>query len=186
MKPHNRDGFLMQDISIIVISVLIAFVLVETDTISRILDTTVELKLLGSFIAGIFFTSIFTTVPAIVTLGELAKINTVVPTALFGALGAVLGDLIIFKFIRDRLSEHLVELLKHDSSWKRIKTLFRLRYFKWLTFFLGGIILASPFPDELAISLFGVSKIKVPLFIAVSFIFNFIGIFIIGTLARSF
>src|SRR3989344_1298389 len=95
MKPHNRDGFLMQDISIIVISVLIAFVLVETDTISRILDTTVELKLLGSFIAGIFFTSIFTTVPAIVTLGELAKINTVVPTALFGALGAVLGDLII-------------------------------------------------------------------------------------------
>ena len=171
---------------LVIFSVFIAIILAKTGALQDLITSTQEVRFIGSFIAGIFFTSIFTTVPAIVTLGELAKINTVVPTALFGALGAVLGDLIIFKFIRDRLSEHLVELLKHDSSWKRIKTLFRLRYFKWLTFFLGGIILASPFPDELAISLFGVSKIKVPLFIAVSFIFNFIGIFIIGTLARSF
>src|SRR3990167_11358327 len=121
MKPHNRDGFLMQDISIIVISVLIAFVLVETDTISRILDTTVELKLLGSFIAGIFFTSIFTTVPAIIALGEIAHANSVILTALLGSMGALAGDLIIYKFVRDRLSEYLMELIKYQGGGKRVR-----------------------------------------------------------------
>ncbi len=187
MKHYSSDrSFLLQDIGIVAISVLIAIILVKTNTISSILDSTTELKFLGNFIAGMFFTSIFTTAPAIVTLGELSQINSVISVAFFGALGAVVGDLVIFRFVRDRLSEHLTELVKHDSFWKRIKALFRLKYFRWITFLIGGLILASPFPDELAISLLGVTKMRISVFIATSFVFNFLGIYIIGTIANTF
>ena len=50
---------------------------------------------------------------------------------------------------------------------------------------LGGIIIASPFPDELGISLLGFSKMKTTAFIPVSLIFNFLGILAIGLIAKA-
>ncbi len=185
MLQKESRGFLAQDLSIIFFSILMTLVLIKTEALSTILNGAVSLKLLGSFIAGIFFTSVFTTVPAIVTLGEISLHNSLYLTALFGACGAVLGDLVIFRFIRDRLSEHLTVLMEHTTYWKRVRALFRLRYFRWLTFLLGGLIISSPFPDEIAISLLGFSKMKTRTFIPLSFIFNFIGIILIGLVSRS-
>ena len=116
--------------AIIVLSIFIAVILVKTKILIGILISTKELKLLGSFITGMFFTSVFTTVPAIVTLGEIARTNSVVLVAIFGAMGAVVGDLIIFRFIRDKLSEHLLELAKHQGAGKRFKVLLKLKYFR--------------------------------------------------------
>ncbi len=185
MSQKNSGNFLSQDLSIIFFSVLMALVLIKTHALSAILSGAVGLKLLGSFIAGIFFTSIFTTAPAIVSLGEIAQQNSLLLTAFFGALGAVIGDLVIFRFIRDRLSDHLVLLMQHTSYWRRVKALFKLKYFRWGTFLLGGLIISSPFPDELAISLLGFSKMSTRAFIPISFAFNFIGILLIGLVARA-
>src|SRR3989338_6991323 len=163
MDDHKKN-FLLQDFVIIVISVLVAVTLIKTEVLVRLLISTKELEILGSFIAGMFFTSIFTTAPAIVALGEIANANSVLITALFGGVGALVGDLIIFKFIKDRLSEHLLELIKHQSGGKRLRVLFKLKYFRWLTFLAGGFIIASPLPDELGISLLGFSKMRTSLF----------------------
>ncbi len=176
---------ILQDIAIIFLSVLIAVILTKTKILTGILTSTKELKLLGSFIAGMFFTSVFTTAPAIATLGEIARVNSIFLTALFGSIGAVVGDLIIFRFVRDKLSEHLMELIKHEGGGKRIKALFRLRSFRWFTALVGGLIIASPLPDELGISLLGCEKMKTSRFIPLSFIFNFIGIFLIGLIAKA-
>ncbi len=175
----------MQDVAIVVFSIIIALIMTKTDLLRGLLASTQGFQLFGAFFAGIFFTSIFTTAPAIVTLGEIAHNNSVIFTAVFGAFGAVIGDIIIFRFIRDRLSEHLLELIQHDTSAKRIKALFRLKYFRWLTFFAGGIIIASPFPDELGIGLLGLSKIEMRKFIPISFLFNFLGILLIGVIAKT-
>ena len=180
---HGQE--IIKDITIVLLSVVVAGVLVKTGVISDFLRYSEKLEFLGSFIAGMFFTSIFTTAPAIVTLGEIARENSILPTALFGAIGAVVGDLIIFRFVRDRLSEHIVELVKHQGSGKRIKALFRLRFFRWFTFLLGGLIIASPFPDELGISLLGFSKMRLLWFIPLSWVANFIGILIISLVAKT-
>lgn len=185
MASSRKNSFFLHDLSIIALSILIAVILVKANILSSILDSTSSFKFLGSFIAGMFFTSVFTTAPAIVTLGEIAKHDSLLPTAFFGALGAVLGDIIIFQFIRDELSVHFVELVKHNSIWRRYHTLFKLKYFRWFTFMLGGIIIASPFPDELGITLLGVTKAKNTIFIPISFIFNFIGILLIAIVART-
>lgn len=166
-------------------SIIIAIFLAKTHILVDILTSTQSLEMVGSLVAGMFFTSVFTTAPAAVTLGELAQVNSIFLIAFFGALGAALGDLIIFKFLNDRFSRHLLELLKKKGGKKRIKHLLSLKYFKWFTFLLGGLIIASPLPDELAIVLLGFSKMRPSWFIPFSFVANFIGILLIGLIARA-
>ncbi len=181
-----RDNLLLRkDLIIIAFSILVAFVFVKMDVLTHILTSTQGLEFLGSFIAGMFFTSIFTTAPAIVTLGEIAEVNTLYGTALFGAAGAVVGDLIIFRFVRDNFSKHLLAVLKQRGPGKRLKILLKMRSFRWLTFLAGGLIIASPLPDELGISLLGFSKMRMAWFAPLSFTLNFVGIFIIGAVARA-
>jgi len=184
MKTKNKYLIII-DLAIIMSSIFAAIILAKTDILVNILTATKELEIIGSFVAGLFFTSAFTTAPAIVTLAEIAQVNSIWIVAIYGALGAAISDLIIFKFLKDRFSKHLIELIEKKEGKKRIKHLLNLKNFKWLTFLIGGLIIASPLPDELGIALLGFSKIKQPLFIAFSFVANFIGILLIGIVARA-
>ncbi len=185
MKVKSNHNFLYKDIAIVIVSILIAYLIIETRILGIILDSTLESKWIGSFVAGLFFTSVFTTAPAIVTLGEIARESSVFAVAFFGSIGALVGDIIIFQFIRDRFSEHLLLLVQHNSKWKRLKVLLKLRYFRWITFLIGGLLIASPFPDELGISFLGFSKMRMSYFVPISLIFNFLGILAIGIIAKA-
>lgn len=176
---------LLQDLGFVAISIVIAIVLVKTDVLVGVLTSTRELEYFGSFLAGLFFTSVFTTAPAIVTLGEIAQMNGVWATALFGAMGAVVGDLVIFRFIKDRLSEHVAQLRGARSPKVCVRMCFDLRMFRWITFLVGGLVIASPLPDELGVSMLGMSKMRMAVFIPVSFVFNFLGILAIGLIATA-
>lgn len=177
---------MFQDLAIIFFSVVIALFLVKSEILISILETSEKLEWLGSFIVGMFFTSVLTTAPAMVTLGQMAQVDSIWLTALFGALGAVIGDLIIFRFVRDRFEEHLQELLKHKTSGRRFRALFKFKIMRWLTFLVGGLIIASPLPDELGIGLLGFSKTKTAMFLPLSFVCNFLGILAIGLAAKIF
>src|SRR3989344_943377 len=169
MRREKLGGnHILNDIGILILSILIAVMLVRSDVLANILASAGELDILGAFIAGMFFPSLFTTAPAIAALGEISLLHGIFVTALLGAAGSVLGDLIIFRFVRDRLSEHLSELVTHRSVWRRHRLLLRRRYFRWITFVVGGFILASPLPDELGIAVLGFSKMRVKLFVALS------------------
>lgn len=181
----KKQNYLMQDLGIIVISVILAIMLAKTKILAGILTTSQTLEWLGSLVAGVFFTSIFTAAPSVVTLGAIAQDNSILATAFFGGIGAMLGDLIIFRFVRDRLSEHLTELVRQKGGSRRLRALIRLRLFRYLTILFGGLIIASPLPDEIGISLLGISKIKTPAFLLLSFCLNFLGILLIGVMAKS-
>ena len=114
----------------------------------------------------------------------LARSTSVVQTALIGALGALCGDLVIFKFVRDRLSEDILALMGRKGS-TRLKHIFHKRIFHWLTPFVAAMIFASPLPDELGIMLLGFVHTKTVMFLPYSYAANFIGILIIGLLARA-
>ncbi|HEY4523512.1 MAG TPA: hypothetical protein VJK04_01410 [Candidatus Paceibacterota bacterium] len=180
----NHKNNLIKDIAVIALSILIAVILVKTKVLVSILASSKELELFGSFIAGMFFTSIFTVAPATVVLAEIAQVNSVLWVAFFGGIGAMIGDMIIFRFVRNRLSEDILFLLKKSKS-ERLISIFRLRIFRWLFAFLGMLIIASPLPDELGLMIMGFSKIKTSLFIPISFLLNSLGIFIIGLIAKA-
>ena len=183
MNSHQNN--LVRALALVVFSILIAIILAKTGALQNLITSTKEVRFIGSFIAGIFFTSVFTTAPAIVALGEIAHANSVISTALLGGMGALVGDLIIYKLVRDKLSEHLTELIKHQGGGKRLGVLFKMKYFRWLTFLVGGFIIASPLPDELGISLLGFSRMRMRFFVALSLGFNFIGILLIGIVAKT-
>lgn len=76
-------------------------------------------------------------------------------------------------------------LVKRKGEGKRLKAIMKVRYLRWFAFFIGGLIIASPFPDELGIALMGFSKMRILPFMIMSFIFNSLGILVIGLVAKS-
>lgn len=179
----------LRDVGAIALSIIVALLLLRTDILKDIIDSTKSFEILGSFIAGLFFTSVFTTAPAIVALAEISKLTPLWEVAVVGALGSAIGDCIIFRFIRDEFAEHIIEILSHKKEGRKVRAIFhalsKIRIFRWFTFLVGGLIIASPLPDELGISILGFSKMKLSWFIPISFFFNCLGIVIIGLVAAS-
>ena len=90
-KRNGNENHILQDIALILFSVLIAVLLVRTNVLASFLVSIGELEIVSAFVAGMFFTSIFTTAPAIITLGEISLLQGIFSTALFGAMGERAG-----------------------------------------------------------------------------------------------
>lgn len=174
----------MRDLAIIAFSIIIAVIMVKTGVLKSLLVSTQEIKLIGSFIAGIFFVSVFSAAPATVVLAEIAQSNSAFWVAFFGGIGALVGDLVIFRFIKDGLAEDFYHLIKRTRS-ERLVSIFKLRLFRWVIPFTGALIVASPLPDELGLALMGLSNMKTSLFMPISFFLNFLGILAIGIIAKT-
>ncbi len=180
---HNIKNNLIRDLTIILLSVVIAIVLAKTGILKDLLTNTQEWRFLGNLVAGLFFVSVFTAAPAVVVLVEIAQSNSVLEVAFFGGIGALLGDLLIFRFIKDSLAQNISYLIKRTKQERLVK-IFQLELFKWLVPFVGALVVASPLPDELGLVMMGLSKMKTALFIPISFILNSLGILIIGLIAK--
>ncbi len=186
MVIRKREKFrhLAADIAIILVSIALSVVLIKTGALSWFLGATRGLGLFVSFIAGVFFTSAFTVAPATVVLGGMAQEFSVLWVAVFGGLGALLGDFIIFSFVRHRLAEDFKYLLRKADA-ERFAYIFHLKLFRWLFQFVGAVVVASPLPDELGLAMLGLSKMRPSLFIPLSFFLNSVGILVIGLIARA-
>lgn len=182
MNSHQNN--LIIDLGALALSVFVAIILAETGTLESFITSTQEMRFIGSFVAGILFVSVFTAAPATVALGEIAQSNSAITVAIIGGLGALAGDLIIFRFVRDRVSEDFSYLVKISKS-ERLVSVFNLRLFRWMVPFVGALIVASPLPDEIGVAMMGLSKIKTSVFIPLSFLLNAIGILVIGLIAQS-
>ena len=136
-----------------------------------------------SFLAGIFFTSAFTLAPAAVALANISDSASILTVALWGGLGAMCGDLILFFFIRDRFAGDLLSSFK-PSVTRRILASFHVGFLKWLSPLVGAFIIASPLPDEFGLILLGMSKTRAIVLMPVAFAMNFLAIYSLIWFAR--
>lgn len=166
---------LAKDFVFILIGIAISIALVETGALDAIFGL-IGHSAFSVFVAGIFFTSAFTIAPAAIALARIAASAPIQEVALWGALGAVCGDLILFFFIRDRFAADLMQTLK-PSFTRHILNSFHLGFLKWLSPILGALIIASPLPDEFGLTLLGLSKTRVAVLIPISFAMNWLGIY---------
>jgi hypothetical protein len=178
---RKRQAFL--DLSFIIVTIIVAFMIVQTGTLGDFLKFFNSMAYLGVFVAGFFFTSAFTTAFAIVTLGAFAHEIPLIPLALIGACGAVLGDYILFRFMKDRIADDISYFISAKKR-KKIATFFTSGVFRFFVPSIAAIIIASPLPDELGVSLLGISKTNSNFFV-ISFLFNAIGILLIGYTAKA-
>ncbi|MFH1072545.1 MAG: hypothetical protein V1743_03905, partial [Nanoarchaeota archaeon] len=106
---------------------------------------------LGSFLLGIFFVYGFTAPPATALLLLLAKSQNIFVTALIAGVGALVGDLVLFRFIRHSFGDE-IERLKKERLVKHMYTKTPGFIKKYFIPVIGGFIIASPLPDEIGIS----------------------------------
>ena len=175
---------LWQDIAILAASIGVAVILAQTELVATLVGPVSKAGPFESFVAGIFFTSAFTTAPAIVVLGKLAQSGNLAIVTIFGALGAMFGDFIIFRFIKDRLSQDMHALLRTETS-KRLRHIVRSRLFRWFSPFAAALVIASPLPDEVAIAILGLTGTRSSIFLPFSFMANALGILLVGLIGKS-
>lgn len=170
---------------ILVLSLVAFYYLARTDFAQNLINQIGSYSYFGAFISGIFFVSIFTVAPASAVLYFLAESLNPFLVAIFAGLGAVIGDYYIMRLLKDDIfSEWAPVFKKIEGSF--FKKLFASPFFIWLIPIAGAAIIASPLPDEVGVSMMGLSKIKSWQFFLVTFLLNAIGIFLVITLARSF
>lgn len=173
-----------RNLFLFLVSLYIAIELYVTGAIESWILSSMPHVIPGSFLAGMGFTSLFTLAPASVVLMEIANVYSPLPVALIGAAGAVLGDLLIFMFVRDSLSDGAMMLLNAPLR-QRLRVLRHHPLLHWILPLTGAIIIASPLPDELGLALMGFSKMDARVFIPISYVMNLLGILGITMLAQA-
>lgn len=166
---------LIIDILIITASVYLAVYLVHSGVINQLVDLAGDDVLLISLIAGIFFTSFFTTAPAIAVFSDLAGQGNPFLIAVVGGVGAVLGDSLLFFFVREKVAKDASALMT-GPRWKRVLRVLKRRRFRRILPLMGALIIASPFPDEIGLALIGVSTLSRAQFFLLSYVMNTLGI----------
>lgn len=175
---------LLIDLFVITASIYLAIYLAHSGAIHWLLELAGDNVLLISLIAGIFFTSFFTTPPAIAVFAGLAGHGNIFLIAAIGGLGAVLGDSLLFFFVRERVAKDASALMT-GPRLKRVLRVLKKRRFRRILPVIGALIIASPFPDEIGLALIGVSTLSRPQFLLLSYCMNTIGILAILLLSSA-
>lgn len=168
---------------LLIFSLVAFYYLAKTPALDQTIARLGNLGYIGAFFTGVFFVSTFTVAPAAVVLYHLADRLHPVEIALLAGLGAMVGDYLIFRFMKDRVFEELAIMFKPIHK-RFVRPLFKSPFFGWMLPFIGAVIIASPVPDELGVSMLGLSKLRPWQFFIITFTLNAIGIFLVVTAAR--
>ena len=106
----------------------------------------------------------------------MAKSLNIFVAGFIGGLGSLVGDLLIFEFIKVGFSDE-IQKLGHEKLLMKIKMPVIVR--SYLAIIVGAIIIASPLPDELGVSIMAMSHISIRNFIFMDYLLNTSGILFI-------
>ncbi|MFH1840977.1 MAG: hypothetical protein ABH807_02375 [Candidatus Shapirobacteria bacterium] len=123
---------------------------------------------LAAPVAGIMFTSTFTVASGMLVLLTLAKTLSPIALILLGVIGAVAGDWLIFRFVRHQAAGEVAPIFKELEKETHLHRIMHTRYFAWTLPVIGAFIIVSPLPDELGVSLLGMSQMTRNKFLVVS------------------
>jgi len=176
-------GWRYKNTLLFAVGLLLFFLIADTHAVQSMIYRIGSWGYAGAFLAGIFFVSTFTVVPAIYVIFSLADLLNPFSIAIFAGLGSVLGDLVIFRLTRDVLLEEWRPIFsKLGGSY--LGKVFQTPFFAWLTPLAGAAIIASPLPDEIGAGICGISRLRTWQFMLLSFLLNATGIFLTVTIAR--
>ena len=153
-----------------------------TGSLERFLQNLGEYEYIGAVFAGFFYTYGVTSPFSVATFFILADTLNIWLLAFLGALSSIVSEFIIYDFTRMETKKLLKS--RKLNGWKIPKT--KHTFLKKLSPIIAGLIIASPLPDELAAILLGSENYDYKKFLALAFIFNFLGILFIVGLGRIF
>lgn len=180
MTPHHHLRHRRHsNILFLLLGLLFALVLSQMPFFSLIIKKIEEFGYLGAVLAGFLFTSTFTAATGGLLLINFANILDPFWLIFCGVAGALSADLLVFLFVKDKAADDITPVYEHFLAKNHLKKLIHTKYFSWTLPVVGALIMASPFPDELGISLMGLSDIKIWEFLLVSSLCHGVGMFLL-------
>lgn len=145
----------------------------------------VSLGYVGTFLAGALYVYSFSAGLATAIFLIIAKEQSIVVAGVVAGAGSLLGDLLIFRFIRhsfadeiEKLSQERIVIHIHNRTPNVLK--------KLIYPVLAAFIIASPLPDEIGVMMLAASKnISIKTFAVLSYVLNTVGIFVILAFGNS-
>ena len=161
------------------ITFIIAYILFSGKDYGPFHDFLIGLGYAGTFVAGILFAYGFTAAPATAVFLILAQHQNIYFASAIGGLGALIGDLFIFSFIRqsfaDEIGKFSREKIVHCFN-NKLPGIIK----KYTLPVMAGFIIASPLPDEIGVTMLAASKvISTKIFLVMSYLLNTAGILVI-------
>lgn len=180
---HIKQKIRYPKLLFLLFCILLAYVLFQMDFFREFAEKFNNHGYTSIFLAGFLFSYGFTAPFAVGFLVSLAaQVNIFIAAPLAG-IGALLADIVIFRFIKTSFSDEF-DKLKLAFIFQKVRNLFdnhlgeRLkRYLLWT---IAGFLIASPLPDEFGVSLIsGFTNIDQKTFTLISFCLNTLGILFI-------
>lgn len=157
--------------------ILILFIVfLDSALVAGILLILHDLGYLGGFLAGMLTVSTFTVAPGLVALTSLANELNIFVLAFVTALGMTFGDWLLIKFLEEKTFQELKPLLKKTGLLALGRLLRSKRQFRWFTVLVGAILVATPAPDEVGLTLMGIGSVKKTYLYALLLLINTFGV----------
>jgi uncharacterized membrane protein YdjX (TVP38/TMEM64 family) len=143
----------------------------------------------GVFIVGILYVYSFTTLPATALLLVLGKFYPIWIAGTIATFGAVLGDLTLFGLFRSskRFAEnHHEHETRYTRWWNAIEKRIPSSWRNFIIVTLVVILLVLPLPNEFADFLLArIEKVRTKTLLAISYVLNGIGIYLMLWLVKA-
>jgi hypothetical protein len=176
-KHHN--------ILMLFLGLALAIFLAKNQTFNNFLLSLGQYGYISAVVAGAMFVCTFTVATGALVIFTLAKTLSPVELILFGMLGAVIFDMCIFKTIKNTVDKEIIEAFS-NPRFNHFKKILHTKYFAWMMPLIGLLVFLSPLPDELGISLLGLSKLKTYQFLFISIFNHALGMFLVVSTVRLF
>ena len=167
-----------KNLTFVFINILLTIFLFKYNFFNKFIFETRYIPLVGSFIAGVLYVSTPTAALGILMLADLSGKLSPIEIAILAGLGGAVADFAIFRFFKGGLPKE-VTLIYNNLGGKLLTRLIYHKFFRWSLPIIGAIIIASPFPDEIGISLMGLTRIKNYQFALLCLALDIAGIFLL-------
>jgi hypothetical protein len=182
MRIKKLFNFKYPKLMLLLGAIIASYFIFSNPEVSSFISDLGAFNYLGVFIAGLLFSFGFTSP---FSAGYFIALNPekIILAGIIGGFGAMLMDVLIFKFIRFSFKNEMNRLKKEAISRKIENILNKTLIGKlkiYIMYIFAGILIASPLPDEIGvIILAGLTKVKTTIIMILGFILNTLGIIIL-------
>jgi hypothetical protein len=181
-KAKRIFAFKYPKLFLLVLMIVLSYFIFSNSSVDMWVDESLEqFKYFGTFVGG-FLTAFGFTAPLGFGLLIDLNISNIWIGTILGGIGAMVGDIVIFKTIKFSFMDEF-EQLEKTGAIKKIREIVKknkhVLISHYLLYIFAGIMIATPLPDEIGVSMLaGLTTIKPFKLMIISFLLHASAVFI--------